>query len=168
MITKSSKIYLAGIIFLMILTESCKEKEVIITKDYVINPYWDKVDNSFTVTKMIFRDRGDNINLKNASASELLGKLVEDTSFSLVTNVKYNGEDYSKRKVYFNQYNGFSWGKLNDRHSNYVQETVGQLQQDTWYLLGGLGDEKTLYYLCLDTLDSLHTVKVPASAWTNY
>lgn len=143
-----------------------KEKEVTITKDYVINPNWDEVDNSFVVYRMKLKDSIKTIDLKNPADTELYHGLIEDTSFAFVTNVKYNGEDYAKRKVYFNKYNGFSWGKLNDRHSDYEQETIGELQQETWYLLAGLSQFKTLYYVYLDTSDSLHVYKV--SGMTNY
>ena len=168
MTSKEGITYFVGTIFLMLLTLGCKEKEVTVTKAYVINPYWDKIDNSFTVTKMLLKDSTDSINLKNISPSELLRKLVEDTNLSFIANVKYNGEDYPERKVYFNRANGFSWRKLNDKNSNYKQEIFGELQQKIWYSLGGLGEEKTLYYIYLDNLDNLHSFKVPASSWTNY
>lgn len=146
----------------------CQEAEVTITKDYVINPNWDEIVNSFEVKRMIFKVADDSINPQKTTPPELLNKLVEDTGFSFTSNVKYNGEKYSDRKVYFNRYNGFSWWKFNDIHSNYKQETIGKLQQHTWYLLVGLSNVKTLYYLYIDSNDSLHTYKVPASYWTNY
>lgn len=143
-----------------------KEKEVTITKDYVINPNWDEVDNSFVVYRMKLKDSIKTIDLKDPADAELYHGLIEDTNSSFIANVEYNGEDYAKRKVYFNRYNGFSWGKLNDIHSNYEQETIGDLQQETWYLLAGLSQFKTLYYIYLDTSDSLHVFKV--SHMTNY
>lgn len=143
-----------------------KEQEVTITKDYVINPNWNEVDNSFVVYRMKLKDSNKTIDQKNPADKELYHELIEDTSFAFVTNVKYNGENYAKSKVYFNKYNGFSWGKLNDRHSDYKQETIGELQPETWYLLAGLSQFKTLYYVYLDTSDSLHVYKV--SGMTNY
>lgn len=144
-----------------------KEARVTITRDYVINPNWNKIDNSITITKMDLTDSINKLVLEKISPQWLIHTLKKDTSFSFIANVIYNGENYSKRKVYFNKYNGFSWGKLNDRHSNYEQKKLGELQQNTWYLLTGLGSEKTLYYIYLDTNDSLHTFRVPASDWTN-
>lgn len=167
MMAKKGITYLAGTIFLMLLAWGCKEGKVIITKDYVINPNWSKADNSFGVSRMFLKDSSKTIDLKDPSEPELYHGLIEDTSFSFVTNVEYNGENFAKRKIYFNRYNGFSWGKLNDRHSNYEQETIGELQQDTWYLLTGLSQiHTTLYYVYLDTSDSLHVFKV--STMTNY
>jgi len=172
MIIKKGITYLAGTIFLLFAFGciGCKEAKVTITKDYVINPNWDEVDNSFQIIRMNFKSVNDSINLQKASPPELLKKLMEDTSFSYTANVKYNGEKYSNRKVYFNRDNGFIWRKPPDidpyRVSKY--ETIGELQQETWYLLSGLSNVKTLYYVYLDSLDSLHTFRVPASYWTNY
>lgn len=166
MIAKNSKIYLIGTVLMLLISGCWDEKPVTITKEYVVNPYWDKVDNSFTVTKMELKDSSKTIDLKDPSESELYHGLIEDTSFSYTANVKYNGVEYSERKVYFNRDNGFSWGKLNDRHSNYKQDTIGELESDTWYLLGGLGEERTLYYVYLDSSDSLNVFKV--STMTNY
>jgi len=157
------------VIVLFVCTISCTNfKTVTITKDYVINPNWDKVDNYFEVYRMKLKDSSQIIDLKDPSEPELYHGLIEDTSFSFVTNVKYNGEDYAKRKVYFNRYNGFVWRKPSDidPSRNITFKTIGKLQQETWYLLAGLSQFKTLYYVYLDTSDSLHVFKV--STMTNY
>ena len=144
-----------------------KEAEVTITKEYVINPNWDKFDNSFDVIKMNIKDSSDTINLKKISSLELFKNLVEDTGFIYRASVSYNGTKYSERKVYFNRDNGFLW--WGDLHkSTSTKSILGELQRKTWYFLGGLGEEKTLYYVYLDSLDSLHTFRVPASDWTNF
>ena len=152
-------------ISLMLLTTGCwNEKAITITKDYVINPNWDKVDNSFAVYRMKLKDSTPIIDLKDPSEVELYHRLIADTNFLYRANVKYNGEDYAKRKVYFNRDNGFIWRK--NPHSSSGFKTVGELQQETWYLLAGLSQLKTLYYVYLDTSDSLHVFKV--STMTNY
>lgn len=51
-------------------------------------------------------------------------------------------------------------------HSKCEREILGELKQETWYLLAGLSQSKTLYYVYLDTSDSLHVHKV--STTTNY
>lgn len=168
MMMKHSKTYLTLMAFLVLLAlVSCNgEKAVIITKDYVINPNWDKTSNSFQVVRMKLKNSSDTINLKNASSPELLEKLEKDTNFSYMANIKYNGKEYSERKVYFKKDNGFLW--LADVHdSSSGKKILGELQQETWYLFRGLGKEKTLYYVYLDSTDNLHTFRVPASAWTN-
>jgi hypothetical protein len=165
---KQGKTYLTCVVFIVLFALiGCNgQKEVTITKDYVINPHWDKTANSFQVVRMKLKSSTDSINPKNASSSELLEKLEKDTNFSYMANVKYNGEEYSERKVYFEKENGFLW--LADVHdSNSGKKILGELQQKTWYLFRGLGKEKTLYYVYLDSTDNLHTFRVPASAWTN-
>lgn len=168
MVTKNGITYLLGTIFLMLLTLGCKEKEVTITKDYVINPNWDEVDNSFAVYRMKLKDSSQIIDLKDPSEPELYHGLIKDTSFSFVTNVEYNGEDYAKRKVYFNRNNGFAWTKSPDIDHDWIKyETIGELQQETWYLFYGLSKiHTTAYYVYIDSSDSLHVFKV--STMTNY
>lgn len=162
MIVKIRMSYLIGAIFIL-LTISCKEsKEVIITRDYVINPNWDEIHNSFQVIRLNLKNSRDTINLKKVTQSELLEKLVEDTSFSYTANVNYNGEKYSKRKVYFNRDNGFTWWS-SDINSN--KKKLGELQQNTWYLLAGLSKYRTIYYVNIDTFDSVHCFKIMASNW---
>lgn len=158
------------LLFTLVSFMGCREDKVTITKEYVINPSWDKISNSFTITKMKIKDSGESLELNNVSSQQLLWKLVEDTSFSFTSNVKFNGEGYVKRKVYFNKYNGFVWRKPPDidPSRNITFETIGDLKQNTWYFLGGLGKEKTLHYIYLDSADSLHIYRVDASAWTNY
>ena len=149
---------------------SCHDEEVTITKDYVINPYWDEIDNSFMVSKMKLKDGNNIINLKNATSQKLLRELVKDTSFSFTANVKYNGEKYNKRRVYFNRYNDFLWRKPPniDQSRSIIFNTIGELQQKNWYFLGGLDREKTLYYVYIDSLNNSHIYKVLSSSWTNY
>jgi hypothetical protein len=144
------------------------DKTVTITQDFVINPFWNKVDNYFEVYKMKLKDSSQSIDLKDPTESELYYGLIKDTSFSFVANVKYNGEDYSKREVYFNKNNGFVWRKPPniDPQRSSTYETIGELQKNTWYLLAGLSQFKTLYYIYFDSSDSLHLFKV--STMTNY
>ncbi len=156
-------------VYILLFCVSCKEKEVVITKDYVINPYWDEIDNSFTVTKMKLKD-SNILKLKKVTPQKLLRELVKDSSFSFTANVKNDGQNYAERKVYFNKDNGFLWRKPPniDPSRSLVFNTFGDLQKKAWYFLGGLDKEKTLYYVYIDSLDKLHTFKVPSTSWTNY
>ncbi|MCX2744933.1 hypothetical protein OO013_13705 [Mangrovivirga sp. M17] len=157
------------IILLLLLSIGCYDhKEVTITKDFVINPNWTQMDNSFEIYKMKPKDSSKTINPKNYSSIELYHALTTDTSYSYVANVKYNGVDYAHRKVYFNRDNGFVWTRPSniDPSLNSTFETIGEFERETWYLLAGLSQYGTLYYLYIDASDSLHVHKV--SGMTNY
>lgn len=150
----------------MLLTTACwNEKNITITRDYVINPNWDEVDNSFAVHRMKLKDSSKTIDPKDPTDMELYHGLIKDTSFTYTGFVEYNGESYTTRKVYFNRDNGFLWYEDFPK-SGSTKKTLGGVQQDTWYLLAGLSKFKTLYYVYLDTSDSLHVYKV--AGMTNY
>lgn len=153
------KVFITTLISLLLLIVGCwNEKTVTITKDYVINPNWDEVDNNFTFVRMKLKDSSNTIDLKNATNKEIENALVEDSSFLYMASVKYNGEDYSERKVYFNKDNGFAW--KNNLHSSSGLKTIGELQIESWYFLVGLSRFRMYYYIYLDTSDSLHVFKV--------
>ncbi len=162
--------YFASTFFLILFTlVSCHEEEVTITKDYVINPNWKKDfddGNSLAVYKMKLKDSSKTIGLEDPTEPELYHGLIKDTSLTYRANVRYNGTDYSKRKVYFNRDNEFLWCDLNNMHSDCERRILGELEQDTWYLLAGLSQISALYYVYIDSLDSLHVFKV--STMTNY
>lgn len=107
------------------------------------------------------------IGLINPYEKELYYGLIKDSSFSFIANAKYNGESYLTRKVYFNRENGFVWRRPPniDISRSMTYNTIGKLQQDTWYLLAGL-QLRSLFYIFLDSSDSLHVFKV--STMTNY
>ncbi|TQI71224.1 hypothetical protein JM79_2151 [Gramella sp. Hel_I_59] len=155
-------------IILFFISSCAEEENVIITNNYIINPNWDKVDNSLLLERMIVKD-GETINISNLDPSELFEKLKTDTSFAFTANVHHNGVDYSKRKIYFNKENGFKWRKRPDLDPsrNFTLTTLGKLEQNTWYFLGGLSKIKTLYYIYIDSSNKLHQFRVPAVHWTN-
>lgn len=143
------------------------EEAVTITKDYVINPNWDKQSNRFDVNEMQLKEGLEKISPSSATSFDLLQNLIKNMESSYGANVNYNSIEYSERKVYFDRDNGFTWIKLNDLHSDARQSTIGNLKPETWYLLGGLSKVNTLYYIYIDASGKLHTVRVPASDWTN-
>jgi len=148
---------------------SCSKKEkVTITKDFIINPNWNKNSNSIQIERKFLKD-GKEINLSSVSPNELLQKLETDTSFAFTANVKENGVNYSIRKVYFNEDNGFKWRKRPDldQSRDLTFTTIGKLKKETWYFLGGLSKNNTLYYIYIDSSNRLHQHKVSAVHWTN-
>jgi len=163
------KSFFAGILFILITSCSFNEKEVTITKDYVINPNWSKLSNSFTITKMRFKD-SIYIGVNEMTPYDVIRTLRRDSSFMFMTNVKYSGIEYNKRKVYFNKSNGFVWRKFPsiDPSFSFGVDSLGELKSETWYRLGGLSTIKTLYFIYIDANDSLHVIKVPAALYTNF
>ena len=160
------------VLSLILLTVSCRpyaEREVTITKDYVINPNWDKQSNRFDIKEMKLREGFENIVPSTATSQELLQKLIEDEESSYGANIKYNGEEYAQRKVYFNRKENFVWRKppAVDPNRDTEYDTVGNLKKETWYLFAGLSKVNTLYYVYIDSTGKLHTIRVPASDWTN-
>jgi len=153
------------IILTIIFVTSCfnfHEEDVIITKDYVINPNWDSIDNSFSIYRMLLKDTNKDINFKDPTDYELYHGLIKDSNFSFSTNIKFNGLEYSKRKVYFNKYNGFDWSRplnMPPRYNSSRRE-LGQLNSETWYLLTGLSKLRTRFYIYIDSVDSLYIHKV--------
>ncbi len=145
------------------------EKDITVTKDYVINPNWDKQNNRFDVKVMKPKEGSASINPENATSLELLNNLIEDEKSSYGANVKYNGKDYSERKVHFNQEDNFVWRKPPniDPNRDTTYKTIGALKKETWYLLGGLSKVNTLYYIYISSSGKLYKVRVPASDWTN-
>lgn len=160
-------IYKQIIGILLILLCGCtvfSEKDVTITKDYVINPNWNEQDNSFDVVRMMLKDTINYINPKTTDYIVLSNKLTKDENFSYGANVKYDGTDYAQRKVYFNKDNGFLWWE--DFHdSKSTKKVLGELEKETWYLLGGLSSKGSLYYVYIDSLDKIYRFKKLTSNW---
>tara|TARA_Y100000766_G_C18867767_1_gene586676 strand:- start:1111 stop:1545 length:435 start_codon:yes stop_codon:yes gene_type:complete len=137
------------------MTSCWEEKFVVITKDYVINSGWHEFNNFIDIDKMKPKNDSISIDIRNPGYMKLYRGLIEDTSFSYSANVKYNGEDYSKRKVYFNKDNGFPW--YSDPHKASDKYILGKLQQETWYLLST--PNHILHYIYIDKSDSLFVHK---------
>jgi hypothetical protein len=154
------------LLVLILFIASCREREVIITRQYVINSNWTEGDNSLAIWKMKLHDSSQVIDVTNPTETELLDGLTIDSGFCYMTNVQYNGEKFSERKVFFDRYNGFSWCSLKDRHSGCHQKTIGELQRSTWYLLSGLSNVRKLHYVYVDSLDHVRVSRV--NAITNY
>ena len=73
------------------------EEKVTITKEYVINPNWDKQSNSFDVNEMQLKEGLKKVSPSSATSFKLLHNLIKVEKLSFGGNVKINGEDYSKR-----------------------------------------------------------------------
>lgn len=161
--------FFIGTVTIMLLY-SCalmEEKEVTITRDYVINPNWTEQNNSIEIYRMAPKDSTVNINPLSTNYIELSNSLTKDDGYSFVANVDYNGEDYSQRKVYFDKENSFVWRKPPDldlKRENEIK-TIGQLELETWYLFGGLSNAGNLYFIYFDSTGNAYRFKKLASNW---
>jgi hypothetical protein len=156
------KYFVYTIFVILFLLIGCTEKDIIITKDYVINPNWHEKSNLIEITKMKYKN--DSINLKTAKITEIGNKLEEDTTFVFTANVSYNGEGYSTRKIYFNKDNGFLWWG-ESYNSSSSKKVLGELQLNTWYILAGLSNIRTLYYIYIDSQGEVHSFERMSSNW---
>lgn len=159
-----SKYFVNTIFVILFLLIGCKEKDIIITKDYVINPNWNEKSNLIELVKMKYKNNYDSIDLKTAKITEIGNKLEEDTSFTFTANINYNGEDYSARKIYFNKDNGFLWWD-NSLKSSSSKKVLGELQLGTWYILAGLSNVRTIYYIYIDSQGKVHSFERMSSNW---
>ena len=87
-------------IVLALILDSCSDKKIEITPEYIINENWSKMNdegggNSIKINKMkVKRDSIANP-LSDLNNSEILSKLEEDSSFRWFANVKISSaEDY--------------------------------------------------------------------------
>lgn len=133
----------------------CANRNVEITKEYIINPNWDKDANALQINGLVLKSDSSIYFIDNLPQAELTSKLVDDTSFFFFANAKYNGEDYSTRKVFFNKDNGFRWiaGKSGRKAT---ATTIGSLQKNNWYKFSHLGSYPYSIYVYIDSLDKIH------------
>lgn len=160
------KIIVYSTLFLMLM--ACSHREVIITQDYVINPNWDELNNTFGVYKMDVKS-GCKLNLHNIHPPDLINNLTIDSSQSFIGMVTDNGEPYDCRKVYFNSSNDFLWCELSNLHTQCQNQVIGNLQENEWYQLIGLSRENnSSYFIHIDSTHTLHVFEVPDRIWKNY
>ena len=135
----------------------CLNKKIEITPDYIINANWDEQANAIKINKLGLK-KDSIINLySNINQVELIEKLIDDTSFLFVGNVKYNNENYTTRKVYFNKNNGFFWWS---NKGEIKTKTIGNLQQGNWYKFSNLLTYPYYVYIFIDSSNKVHRFDV--------
>lgn len=136
---------------------SCLNKKIEITSDYITNANWNEQANAIKINKLRLKKDSTINPVSDLNQVELLEKLEDDTSFLFVANVKYNGEKYSTRKVYFNKNNGFFWWSDKGEAKT---EAIGNLQKDNWYKFSDLVTYPYYVYVYVDTLGKAHCFDV--------
>lgn len=131
-----------------------RDERIEITSEYIINENWNEHANAIEISRL--KEKKDStINpFADLSQVEILDKLEDDSSFIFFTNVKYNGEKYSTRKVYFNKDNGFPW--LADKYGNVKVKTIGNLQSNNWYKFSHLVTHPYFVYVYIDSVSKIH------------
>ncbi len=129
-------------------------QQIEITPEYIINGNWDEHANALEVSRLKVKKDSAINPFSSLSQVEILDKLDVDSSFIFFTNIKYNGEKYSTRKVYFNKDNGFPW--LADKYGNTKVKTIGNLQSDNWYKFSHLLTHPYFVYVYIDSVNKVH------------
>jgi len=147
------------IIFLIIIFAftGCLKKKIEITANYITNANWDEQANAIKINKLNLKKDSTINPFSDLTQIELLDKLEDDTSFLFVGNIKYNGEQFSKRKVYFDKKNGFFW--WSDKGETKT-ETIGNLQKDNWYKFSNLVTYPYYIYVYIDSSNQAHRFDV--------
>ncbi|MBK8712540.1 MAG: hypothetical protein IPL97_11805 [Niastella sp.] len=135
----------------------CVQKKIKITSAYIINPHWDEQANAIKITKQKVKKDSLLNPFKKLPQSELQTKLENDTSFLYVGNVKYNGEKYTIRKVYFNSWNGFFWWS---NRGEIKTKTIGNLEKGNWYKFSQLVTYPYYVFVYVDSSNNLHRFDV--------
>ena len=157
-------------ILCLFILAGCSDKKVEITAEYIINENWSKKNeeawaNSITINKMKVKKDSTLDPFSDLSQEELLSKLEEDSSFMHYTNVKIKQEEtYKGKKVFFNRYNGFSWGSKSRHNSADTVKTIGNLQPASWYKFSDLGlFSYTSIYVYIDSAKKVHRFNINVS-----
>jgi hypothetical protein len=135
----------------------CSNEKIEIKADYITNANWNEQANAIKINKLRLKTDSTINPYSDLNQIELLEKLEDDTSFLFVGNVKYNGEKYTTRKVYFNKKNEFFW--WSDRGETKT-ETIGNLQKDNWYKFSNLVTYPYFVYVFIDSTNTVHRFDV--------
>lgn len=135
----------------------CLRGKIEITPEYIVNPSWSKQGNSILIDRLNVKKDSTIDPFSNLEYHDLLRKLEKDASFSYVGNVKYNGEGYSRRKVFFNKKENFFW--WSDKGET-RSETIGNLQKNTWYKFSLLLGYPYYVFIYVDSANQVHRFDV--------
>ena len=140
---------------------SCVNK-IQITPEYIINPNWSKQGNAIMIDKLIVKKDSAIDPFRRLTHIDLLTKLEEDTSYSYMGNVQYNGEGYSKRKVFFNKRENFFWWS---DEGETRQERIGNLQKNNWYKFSHLLGYLYYIFIYVDSANQVHRFDLNQGNW---
>ena len=151
-------------LILLLLISCSSEPKIVITKKFISNKYWDNYNNAIQVNRMrVKKDSTLNVSASDFDTNtgwSLFHKLeMDSTSF-----FGYNGLNFKKDKplltgkVFFDRDNGFEWYTAKGN-----KKTVGELENETWYLISGLKTEPYEIIIYVDKNEQLHRFNKLAS-----
>jgi hypothetical protein len=149
-------------ILFALVAASCSDKQIEITTEYIINENWDEHANAIEINKQKVKKDSVINPFTELNNTEILSKLENDSSFIFFANVKYNGDKYSTRKIYFNKDNDFYW-KEGYLAGNEIKDTVkriGALEQNYWYKFSYLKTHPYYVYVYIDSSNRVHRFDV--------
>lgn len=146
-------------------TQGCSQKPKIeITPEYIKSKYWNKSStNFFIIEKMkVKQDSVLNIfqpgfNLKISNHWNITEKLEVDTSF-VYTYDSHSMHKITGNKIFFNQSNEGDWvtGSIRFTGERKKMETIGNLENNTWYKFSKLRDRPLYIYVYVDSTGKVH------------
>jgi len=145
-------------ILIALMTVGCSEKKIEITPEYIINENWDEHANAIEINKQKVKKDSVINPFSKLDNRAILSKLEDDSSFVFFANVKYNGENYSTRRVYFNKDNGFYWkeGYLVETETKKSVKVIGALERNHWYKFSYLVTHPYYVYVYVDSSNKVH------------
>lgn len=160
---KVNNISLIVIIIIITLLGCFEKKQIVITKDYIINPNWNDKVNLLEINKLNVNENFI-INLDSLTQVDLLGNFSEDSLWGYSANVIIKStESYKTKKIYFNEFNGFYWIPRRSDENNI--EKIGSLQNNQWYKFSYLLPYPYHIYVYIDSTDKIHRYGVDMSNW---
>jgi len=154
-----------------------RRPRIVITREYIINPYWlneeGRDDNVIIIRRWRVADSGevDTNRIKKMvsfyARPYFKYNIVLDTCWKYYARIPFNGESFCWRKVYFNRYNGFKWewtGCDSTRRKVYYVPKIGALELNTWYSFDGLRPYIT-YFCYVDSLGKVHVDRMSFYKW---
>lgn len=149
-------------IVVALLAVACSDKKIEITPEYIINENWNEQANAIEINKQKVKKDSVINPYSKLDDNAVFSKLENDSSFIFFANVKYNGDSYSIRKVYFNKYNGFYWkeGYLVETETKTPVKVIGTLEKNCWYKFSYLVTHPYYIYVHVDSSNKVHRFDV--------
>ncbi|WP_421750697.1 hypothetical protein [Croceimicrobium sp.] len=149
-----NKGFLLKLFFALFLFAGCSvldlgnNEPIIVTSEYFINPRFNEYNRSFGVQKLRLKEGvGEDLLMAECLKASYfpVDSFEVDPDFDFLAFIKPWDESWKKKKVYFNQYNGFLWEKTRFERTD---TTIGNLEFNTWYRFHGVYDENVFSLVC--------------------